>query len=90
MELIVIEESKTRLEAELKGADHTVCNVVVEELYNDKDVVNAAYNVEHPLVAQPKIIIETKGKEPKKALVEAIARVKKQTADFSKKIEKAL
>ncbi len=90
MELLIIESTKNRLQANIKGADHTVCNVVVDELWNDSDVVNAAYNVEHPIVADPKILIETKSKDPKKVLVDAIARVKKQTAEFKKQASSAL
>jgi DNA-directed RNA polymerase subunit L len=90
MEFIVIEESKNRLQAEIKGADNTICNLVVDELWNDKDVTVAAYNIEHPLTASPKIVIETKGKDAKKALLEAMSRLKKQFADFSKMASKAL
>jgi DNA-directed RNA polymerase subunit L len=90
MEFIVIEETKTRLQAEIKGADHTICNAVVDELWNDKDVVIAAYNIEHPLTASPKIVIEAKGKEPRKALQDAITRVRKSFADVAKQSQKAL
>ena len=90
MEFIVIEDTKTRFQAEIKGADHTVCNVLVDELWNDKHVNVAAYNVEHPLTASPKLVIETDGADAKKILTDACSRLKKQNDEFAKLVAKAL
>ena len=90
MEFTILEDTKNRFQAEIKGADHTICNVLVDELWTDKHVKVAAYNVEHPLTASPKIVIETDGADPKKALLAAADRVKKQNAEFTKLIGKAL
>jgi DNA-directed RNA polymerase subunit L len=90
MECIIIEETKSRLQAEIKGADNTICSIVVDELWKDKDVTIAAFHIEHPLTASPKIVIETKGKEPRKALLDAITRVKKQLSELTKLAAKAL
>ena len=90
MEFNIIENTKNRFQAEIKGADHTVCNVLVDELWNDKNITVAAYNVEHPLTASPKIVIETNGADPKKALVEAAQRVKAKNVEFGKLLSKAL
>jgi DNA-directed RNA polymerase subunit L len=61
MEINVLEEKAKRLVFELKGEDHTLCNALREELWNDKSVTVAAYNINHPLVGVPKFIIETNG-----------------------------
>jgi len=77
MEASILEESKDKLVVSIKGEDHTFCNLLREELTNDKDVTVAAYRINHPLVGIPNMLIETKGKDPKKALLEATARIKK-------------
>ncbi|MEA3429667.1 MAG: DNA-directed RNA polymerase subunit L [Nanoarchaeota archaeon] len=90
MELSIVEEGKNRIIVEIEGEDHTFCNILRKELWNDKHVKAAAYKVEHPEVAEPKIIVETDGKEdPKKALIEAAKRVKKDLDKFLKNFEKA-
>ena len=77
MEIKVLEEKKNKLIIELKGETHTFCNALKKELWNDKHVKAAGYNIEHPLVGVPKIVVETDGKDPKKALVDAAGRLKK-------------
>jgi DNA-directed RNA polymerase subunit L len=88
MEINVLEDKKKRLVFELKGEGHTLCNVLRDELWNDKSVKVSAYNIAHPLVGIPKFIIETDGKAPKKALKDAIARLKKKNSDLLKEGKK--
>lgn len=76
----ILEESKSRLQAEVIGADHTVLNVVVQELWNDSTITVAAYTIDHPLVGKPKLVIE--GSNPKKSLKEACQRVIKNTSSL--------
>ncbi|MBT3465263.1 DNA-directed RNA polymerase subunit L, partial [archaeon] len=38
MEINVIENKKKRFVFELKGEDHTLCNLLREELWNDKSI----------------------------------------------------
>ena len=84
MEMNVIEQHPKKLIAEFRGADHTLCNALKTELYNDEQVKTAAYSINHPLVGVPKFIIETKGKDPKKALAEAAKRVVAKTTKIKK------
>ncbi len=88
MELIVQEDTKTRLVFKLKGETHSFCNVLKEELLNVKGVTIATYRIDHPLIGVPQFIIETKGVEPKKALKDALKSVKKQAVDFKKEVKK--
>lgn len=91
MELVVIEESKTRLVFDLKGEDHTFCNLLKVELNEDKDVKAATYAIAHPLIGVPQFIIETaSGKTPRKAVSDALGRMKKTFASFKKAVEKEL
>ena len=77
MEIKVLEQKKNKLIIELKGETHSFCNALKKELWNDKHIKAAGYNIEHPLVGVPQIIIETDGKDPKKALIDAAGRLKK-------------
>lgn len=80
MEINVLENKKGRLVFELPGSDHTLCNSLKEELNKIKDVDVATYAIKHPLVGVPKFIIEAK--DPKKALLEASANLKKRNKAF--------
>ena len=87
MEINILEDKKKRLVFELKGEGHTLCNALREELWNDKAIKVSAYNIEHPLVGIPRFIIETDGsEEPKKALSEAVSRLKKKNSELRKQL----
>jgi DNA-directed RNA polymerase subunit L len=90
MELNILEDKKRRLVFELKGEGHTLCNALREELWNDKSVAAAAYNINHPLVGVATFIVETDTeKEPRKALNDAISRLKKKNSELKTQITKA-
>jgi len=86
MEFVVIEETKTKLVFELKGETHTFCNLLKDEILNTKGVETAAYRVDHPLTGIPRFLLETKGVEPRKALKDALASIKKKTESFRKEV----
>jgi DNA-directed RNA polymerase subunit L len=87
MEINVLEDKPKKMIFELKGDGHTLCNALREELWNDKAITVSAYNISHPLVGVPKFIIETNGdKEPKKALKDALSRIKKKNAELAKQV----
>jgi len=87
MEIKIIEEAKEKVVFELVGADHTLANILKERISLEKDVTACAYNVEHPLISNPKFIIESKS--PKKAIESAIATLQKDLAGLKKDAEKA-
>ncbi len=83
MELKILEEKKNKMVFELKGESHTFCNALKQELWNDKHVKIAGYNVAHPLIGVPKFVVETDGGEsPKKAVIEATKRLKNISDKF--------
>lgn len=88
MELKILEKKKQRLVFELQGADHTLCHALNEELWLDSAVKVATYAVQHPLLAVPKFIIETKGKEAKQALLDAISRLRKEYKQYGSVLSK--
>lgn len=83
MEIKVLEETKKKFLVEIIGQGSAFCNALKKELWNDSHIKAASFNLEHPLVSNPKIIIETDGKEePRKALEKAIERLQKQAKEF--------
>ena len=82
MELKVLEKSKKKIIFEIIGADHTFCGALKKELWNDKAVKVSAYNIDHPLIAIPKFIVETIDKDPEKVLGDAIKRLLKKNEQF--------
>ena len=88
MKFNVIQESKNKLIFTLEGETHTFCNLLKEELRRIKEVKIATYSIDHPLVGKPEFQIETSGMEPRKALKEALASLKKKANEFKKEVAK--
>jgi len=90
MEINMITDEKTKLEFELVNEDHTFCNVIRKELWNNEDVNSAAYRIHHPLVSQPVILIETQKSDAKKALITSIESLRKKVAELKTTFSKTL
>jgi len=90
MEIKVLEESKTKLVFEIQGEDHTLCNSLTKELNNDESVKTATYNIEHPSIGIPRIIVETAKKTPREAIADALKRLKKDNTSFLKAFQKEI
>lgn len=90
MEINILEKGKNKLKFELKEEDHTFCNLLKDELWNDKHVKVSTYNIKHPLINVPMFILETDGKDPKKALEDAAKRLGKIVDKFKKDFSKAV
>ena len=77
------------MKIELIGEDHTFANALRKELWNNPNVQLAGYNVEHPLISNPVLVVDTNGKEdPKKALLSAVEGLKKKNLDLISQIKK--
>ena len=81
MKITILERKKNKLHFEV-DADHTFCNALKKELWNDKDVHVSGYYTEHIQVGNPKFLLETTDKDPMDALRDAVKRLKKQNAEF--------
>ena len=90
MELNVLKKEKNILEIEVKGESIGFVNLLKEELWNDKNVDEAAYIKEHPYMSEPKIYVKTKGKDPKVVLQNAIKRIETQLKDLKDEFKRAL
>ncbi len=89
MNINIISESKNKIIFTLEGADHTVLNLLKDELYNVEGVLAASYNITHPLVKLPRVIVKTNGKmNPRDAIKTAIKNTKKKLSDFRKQVSK--
>lgn len=85
----LVEKSKTKLLFKVEGAGHTLCNIITKELWQDEHIKAAGYNVSHPLVDVPQMLVETDGKEdPKAAVIDTIKRIKSNNSKLLKSIDK--
>jgi len=88
MEINILEEKKNRMVFEVKGERHGFCNALKKVLWSVKGVTVSGYNVEHPLTASPKVILETEGKAPRAALTDAVKLMGKEADTFLKAFDK--
>ena len=88
MKLTILEQKKNKLHIEVE-ADHTLCNVIKKELWNDKSVHVSGYYTEHIQVGSPRFMIETTDKDPLDALRDAIKRLKKTNASTADSFSEA-
>ena len=87
MELKVLEQGKNRLKFEIKGEDHGFCNVLKKELWNDKSVEISGYYVEHSLVSEPVFTVQVKSGDARKAVLDAVDRLKKWNKDLKEQFK---
>jgi DNA-directed RNA polymerase subunit L len=81
----IIKDTKDELELEITGESHTLCNALRKTLMEDKDVVSAAYVMEHPTIGEPKLYV--KAKNPKKSLKKAAETIKNRCDELKKEIK---
>lgn len=87
MELSVVEKSKNLLKVEVVGEDHALCNALRHELWDDSSVKIAGYYIDHPLLTSPVLVVETAKKDPKKALEDAVKRLRAKGNELNKLIK---
>lgn len=91
MEIKILDDKKNKFIIEIKGVDHTLCNAIKTELWNDKHVKIATYSIRHPQISLPQLIVETDGEEsPRNALINAVERLHKTNAKFKKEFLKEM
>ncbi len=90
MEIKILEETKNKIQFKIEGEDHTILNLLKEELWKDKNVKIAAYRMDHPLVGIPEMTVEvSSGNSPKKAISDAIKRLDKELSKFKESFKTA-
>ena len=84
----IIKDTKNELEIEITGETHSLCNALRRVLMEDKNVVSAAYSIDHPIVGEPNLYI--KGKNPRKSLEKAAKTLQKRSDEFKSILESSL
>ena len=91
MEIKILDDKKNRLLFEVKGTDHTLCNSITKELWDDKHVKIATYSIRHPQISVTQFVVETDGEEsPRNALINAVQRLQKNNDKFRKDFAKEI
>jgi DNA-directed RNA polymerase subunit L len=85
MEIEVLTKEKNSIEVEFKDLDHSILQLLVERLNQDKDVEFVSFKVPHPVIKRPRFILKTRKKEAVKLLEEAIEETKNELDAFRKK-----
>ena len=83
MNVEVVEKSDEKLKVRVN--DLTLVNLLNENIWKQRRLDYAAYNVEHPYLAQP--VITVKSKDPKKSLVEAADQIIEDVKELKKKLK---
>ncbi|MCS7105832.1 MAG: DNA-directed RNA polymerase subunit L [Candidatus Aenigmarchaeota archaeon] len=90
MELRVIKKDEKILELEIRGETYTLTNLLREELWNDKSVLESAQIKEHPYLSEPKIFVKVSRGSPEVALEKACDRLISKLEEFKEEFKKAL
>lgn len=91
MKVNILKRTENELKIEVKGAGHTICNLLQKRLLEDENVELAGYDIPHPLAPVPVIYVRTKGKvKPEEALLKALEKARKMNEEFGKALQKAL
>ncbi len=86
----VVEKKTDFLKVVLVGEDHTVANLLAKYAIRHPDVAYAAYNIEHPLISDPVLVIRTKGRDPVEVLREVIDNVLRDLGEVEEKAKELL
>jgi len=91
MRLKSLKQDKKLLFFEVEGESVGFVNLIKEELWNSKNVDEAACIKEHPYMAEPKLYVKMKSKsDPKKAINKANKRILVELKDLEKEFKRAL
>lgn len=90
MEIKILKQAKNKIEFEIEEEDHTLCNAVREELWSYKETEISAYKIEHPLISNPVMLVETNKGDPKKVILKAADSLKKQIKSIKEESNKKL
>jgi len=88
MEISVIENTKNRLRLEVKGEGHSFCNIIKSELWNQKNVEIAGYHIEHNLVSEPVIVVQSEKGDTKKIVLDAVEGLRKKNKSLREAFKK--
>jgi|TARA_Y100000310_G_scaffold340430_1_gene436195 DNA-directed RNA polymerase subunit L len=85
MELNILKNSKDEIEVELENL--TIAEILKVYLNKDSSVTFTAWKREHP-TKSPVLVVKTKGKNPKKAINDAVNLITKDLDKFESDFKK--
>ncbi len=88
MAIKVLVNEKNVLELDLGDMDQSLAQLLAEKLSADSSVEFAAYKMDHPVYATPRLYVRTKKGEPSKVVLEKIEEVRKEIGEFKEKFSK--
>lgn len=86
MEAKLVKYTKDTIEIEINNL--TIAELLRVMLWKDKATEIAAWHRDHP-TKNPKLILKTKGKDPKKVLLDTIKKIQKIDSELIKEFKKA-
>ena len=89
MEVNVLKKEDDSLLLEIRGETFTLTNTIVEFLWKNQNVLEAADFQEHPLLEEPKIWLKVERGNPVTALKKATQEALKEVEKLESEIKKA-
>jgi len=86
----LLSEDKNTIKVEISGPDDTILKLLVSELLKEPEVAEACYNIGHPDLDKPALILRTKKVKPQTVLKKAAEALAEQYRDVGKLLEKEL
>ena len=90
MELHLLEKSEKKVLIELKGETFTLTNLLIDKLWENKNVSEAAQIKEHPYLSEVKLLVSVKEGSPLKAIERAVNASLKDLKELKEKFKVAL
>ncbi len=90
MEIKVLKQEKNKIEFEIIGEDHTLCNAVRNELWDFDEIDVSAYKIEHSLISEPTMLVETNKGDPVNVIIKANESLKKKIKEFKDEFNKRI
>jgi len=91
MELNVTKKDDNSKVIEIRGESFTFVNLIEEQLWESKNIDEAACIKEHPYMTEPKLFVKMKGKQsPEVEIIKAIKVIQTQLSELKKEFNTAL
>jgi DNA-directed RNA polymerase subunit L len=90
MQVVKVKGDEKSILIEIREETFTLTSALEEELWEDKNVSEAASFREHPYLSEPKIWVKVKRGNVKEALEKAAESLIEITKEFREKFKKAL
>ena len=90
MEIKVLKQEKNKIEFEVIGEDHTLCNAIRKELWSFDETDVSAYRIEHSLISEPVMLVETNKGDPVNVVLKANESLKKKIKEFKDEFNKKI